>query len=68
MESGRPSDAGGREMSAIELENVYAGYGKSEILHGVNLEIPAGKMIYTFWRIPPDSWAIGRAACSSMPS
>ena len=31
-------------MSAIELENVYAGYGKSEILHGVNLEIPAGKI------------------------
>lgn len=31
-------------MSAIELENVHAGYGKSEILHGVNLEIPAGKI------------------------
>ncbi len=31
-------------MNTIELENVYAGYGKSEILHGVDLEVPAGKI------------------------
>lgn len=29
-------------MNTIELVNVSAGYGKDEILHGVDLEIPAG--------------------------
>lgn len=31
-------------MNAIELDNVSAGYGKSEILHGADLEVPAGKI------------------------
>jgi len=28
----------------IEFQNIYAGYGKREILHGVNLSVPAGQV------------------------
>ena len=32
------------EIPMIELRNVSAGYGKEEILHGVELAVPAGKI------------------------
>lgn len=30
---------------ALELEDVHAGYGRIEILHGVNLKVPAGSVV-----------------------
>ncbi|MGQ0434631.1 MAG: ABC transporter ATP-binding protein, partial [Microthrixaceae bacterium] len=29
----------------LELEDVHAGYGRIEILHGVNLKVPAGSVV-----------------------
>lgn len=28
----------------VEIQNIFAGYGKSEVLHGVNLFLPAGQV------------------------
>lgn len=30
---------------ALELDDVYAGYGRIEILHGVSLQVPAGSVV-----------------------
>lgn len=30
---------------ALELKNIYAGYGETEILHGVNLSVSAGEIV-----------------------
>ncbi len=28
----------------VEIENIFAGYGKSEVLHGISLSLPAGEI------------------------
>ncbi|MDA3836878.1 MAG: ABC transporter ATP-binding protein [Nanoarchaeota archaeon] len=33
-----------KEDNMIELKNIKAGYGKFEVLHGMNMEIPRGKI------------------------
>ncbi len=32
-------------MALLEVENIYAGYGKSEVLHGVSLKVEAGQIV-----------------------
>lgn len=34
----------GRAANSIEIQDVFAGYGKNMILQGVNLEVPAGRI------------------------
>jgi branched-chain amino acid transport system ATP-binding protein len=29
----------------LKIENLYAAYGKVEVLHGISLEVPAGKLV-----------------------
>ena len=32
-------------MSSLRMENVVAGYGSMEVLHGISLEVPEGKIV-----------------------
>ncbi len=32
-------------MAVLELENITGGYGETEILHGVSLEVGAGEVV-----------------------
>ena len=34
-----------RDVPLIELRDVHAGYGRIEVLHGVDLALPAGKVL-----------------------
>src|SRR5690606_15345127 len=50
--AGRPTGRGslsgrrtGRSAGMLKIENLEAGYGKVKVLHGISLDVPAGKVV-----------------------
>ncbi len=45
QKSFQPTWAQQREEAMLELKNISAGYGRTEVLHGVSLKVPKGKLV-----------------------